>query len=220
MLAHGQAQCQRRPRREHRRNLMPPPATRLVGVACAPTTPATISSRSTSSQSPHQRTLWSGPWLKPQTTKLQHLYTQCRTWSGASLCASCTALDHAEFFKKERSHMSVVMCVLPSFPDCDKKKSLFFDWRGDRLKCCRHKVISAQRLHGVWWRLVMFFELCPLFRRADQGVYKGGRVVTSGGRVATSGHFFIVSNHKVFYDVVFSLEFGAFFVACQKNSIL
>ena len=36
------------------------------------------------------------------------------------------------------------------------------------------------------------------------------------GRVDTSGHFFIVSNHKVFYDVAFRSSLGRF-LACQKS---
>ena len=36
------------------------------------------------------------------------------------------------------------------------------------------------------------------------------------GRVDTSGHFFIVSNHKVLYDVAFRSSLGRF-LACQKK---
>ena len=49
--------------------------------------------------------------------------------------------------------------------------------------------------------------------------HTGGRVVTSGGRVDTSGHTFIVSNHVVFYDVVFRSSLGPF-LACQKSTLL
>ena len=38
-----------------------------------------------------------------------------------------------------------------------------------------------------------------------------------GGRVDTSGHFFIVSNHKVFYDVAFRLSLGRFFGMSKKK---
>ena len=38
-----------------------------------------------------------------------------------------------------------------------------------------------------------------------------------GGPIDTSGHLFVVSNHKVFYDVAFSLEFGAFFGMSKKS---
>ena len=49
---------------------------------------------------------------------------------------------------------------------------------------------------GLWWTVVVH-------------VYKGSRV-------DTSGHFFIVSNHKVLYDVAFRSSLGRFF-ACQKS---
>ena len=38
-----------------------------------------------------------------------------------------------------------------------------------------------------------------------------------GGRVDMSGHFFIVSNHKVFYDVVFRSNLGRFFWDVRKS---
>ena len=38
-----------------------------------------------------------------------------------------------------------------------------------------------------------------------------------GGRVVTSGHFFIVSNHKVFYDVAFRSSLGLFFGMSKKR---
>ena len=37
-----------------------------------------------------------------------------------------------------------------------------------------------------------------------------GDLQSTGGRVDTSGHFFIVSNHKVFYDVAFRSSLGIF----------
>ena len=36
--------------------------------------------------------------------RLQRLHARCRTWSAASLCACCTALGHAESFKKMHNH--------------------------------------------------------------------------------------------------------------------
>ena len=62
----------------------------------------------------------------------QHPHLACRTWSGASLCASCTALDHDESLKKYHHHhitsslcrltrlfscvVVFVLCVLPRIP--------------------------------------------------------------------------------------------------------
>ena len=81
--------------------------------------------------------------------QLRRLHARCPTCSAASLCAWCTALDQAESLEKHvphvRRHMcparlprlvSVLLCVLPSFPDtcpfscapcpgfpdCDKQK--------------------------------------------------------------------------------------------------
>ena len=68
-----------------------------------------------SSQSPFPKTPWTGPWQRRQTTKttrpcqtrrlsrssltchrLQRLHARCRTWSAASHCAWCTALDRVD----------------------------------------------------------------------------------------------------------------------------
>ena len=82
-------------------------------------TPTMSSSPSTLSRSPLPKTLWTGPWQRRQTTRttrpcqthrlslrsstcrqLRHLHLRCRTWSAASLCASCTALNHADSQQK------------------------------------------------------------------------------------------------------------------------
>ena len=66
------------------------------------------------------------PNLRSSTChRLRHPHLRCPTWSGASHCAWCTALDHAESFKKVShvrrhvcpaqlpSHVSILLCVLP-----------------------------------------------------------------------------------------------------------
>ena len=74
--------------------------------------------------------------------RLRRLHARCRTWSAASHCAWCTALDRVDFSQKQKpfayhitlcsllSHVSVVpcvfvLCVLPRLPDSDKKVSFF-----------------------------------------------------------------------------------------------
>ena len=84
---------------------------------------------------------------------------------------------------KRMSHMSVVMCVLPGFPDtcplsCAScpgsqtvtKNSFFGRGRGDGLKRCRRKVISAQCFTQCLVATRDVVSSLHLLRRADQGV--------------------------------------------------
>ena len=82
--------------------------------------PATSSSPSTSSRSPLPKTPWNGPWQRRQTTRttrpcqtlrlsprsstcrrLRRLHARCRTWSAASHCAWCAALDRVDVSQKK-----------------------------------------------------------------------------------------------------------------------
>ena len=73
---------------------------------------------------------------------LQRLHARCRTWSAASHCAWCTALDRVDVSQKNAtciiSHHALccltcplsrvfVLCVLPRIPESDKKVSFFFE---------------------------------------------------------------------------------------------
>ena len=118
----------------------------------------------TSSWIPLQKTLWSGSWQRPRmmTTTcpcrtrrpnlrsstcrwLWHPRLRSPTWSGASHSAWRIPSGVRRWTVCPAwlpRHVSVLLCVLPGFPHTTKK--FFLGGRGDGLKWCPRKVISAQ----------------------------------------------------------------------------